>query len=60
MDLAVYVVQIKRQTDVFFAFPILAYFIIFFEDLQEVVGVLLSQILYSEVIYYQCETYGAP
>ena len=60
MALAVYVVPIKRQTDVFFAFPILNYFVVFFEESHWVVGVLLSQILYSEVIYYQCETYGAP
>ena len=60
MDLSFIVIPIKRQPNVFFPFPILTYFIVLFQYYHEVVGMVLTNILHSEVINHQCEADGTP
>ena len=60
MDLSITVIPIKLQPKVFFPFPILTNFIVFFQYSHKVVGMFLTNILHSEVINHQCEADGTP
>ena len=50
VNLAVVIVPINIQTEVFFALPIDQYFVVLSENCQEVLCVLFSDIFYAKII----------
>ncbi len=55
VNLAFLVVEIEVDSAVFLAFPVLVHHIVFFENLDEVICVLFSNIFYTEIINYEAE-----
>ena len=54
------IVPVKGESNVPFAVPVFFYLVMLFDNIDQMISVLISNIFHSKVIHDESKTFGAP